>query len=271
MITKILTLATGIFLSNLSFGQLLGIYEFTGTGACPNQNPTVTAQPIGGNFSTFSSTGVTCIATNNFYNSKDWETSSSINLGKYYEFSISADNGKSLQLDSLIFANKVSSNTATWYVRSNIDNYGSNLSSGQNIALLDTVRLKLNASHSGISSVTFRLYASSVTDNQRTWRVDDVTVKGTITTSGASLETINTSAVQLYPNPTSDFLTIDLPSNSSIKFLKIYSSTGKLIHQEIFSGTVSSKINVQNFDKGIYLLALESENNLIMMSRWIKE
>jgi len=32
----------------------LGIYEFTGAGACPNQNPNVTTQPANSIFSSFS-------------------------------------------------------------------------------------------------------------------------------------------------------------------------------------------------------------------------
>ena len=271
MRTKFINLLVSIFFCQLSFGQILGVYEFTGTGACPNQNPAVTVQPSNGNFSNFSSSGVTCVATNNFYNTKDWETASSINLGKYYEFSLSANSGNVLQLDSLIFANKVSSNSATWYVRSNIDNYASNLSSGQNIAVLDTVRLKLNSSHSGITTVTFRIYASGVTDNQRTWRVDDVTLKGTITSGGVGIETINSSSLRLYPNPAASTLRVELPENSSGNCLKIYSTTGKLVYQEILSNALFTDIDVTNFDKGIYLFSIENETNSNIVSRWVKE
>ena len=79
------------FCAFISNGQTLAIYEFTGTGVCPNTNISVTAQPTNASFSDYSSTGTLCNATNNVFNQQGWNTTSTIDLLEYNEFTITAD------------------------------------------------------------------------------------------------------------------------------------------------------------------------------------
>lgn len=61
----------------------------------------------------------------------------------------------------------------------------------------------------------------------------------------------------IYPNPTNEFLFISNSSNLTIEKITLTDITGKLILEEKFS---LSKIDMKNFQNGIYILSLKSEN-----------
>ena len=176
---RIFTLLSISLFSFFANSQVLGVYEFTGTGACPNQNPAVTNQPTGGIFSDFSTHGVNCKVTSNVYNTSNWNPGP-IDDTNYLEFSITAFSGLTLNLDSLIFSTKISSDSSVWHLKSSLNNYTNDISTGTSHTARDTVRIDLDGSFSGLSTITFRFYNSEVTDNQRAWRVDDIILKGTI-------------------------------------------------------------------------------------------
>ena len=48
-------------LIGLAANAQLGVYSFTGVGACPNQNPSVTGQPANAVFSNYNNSGVTLL------------------------------------------------------------------------------------------------------------------------------------------------------------------------------------------------------------------
>ncbi|MFN5416454.1 MAG: T9SS type A sorting domain-containing protein [Flavobacteriia bacterium] len=259
------TLLASLFFIGNSFSQVLGIYEFTGTGACPNQNPAITAQPTGATFSVMNSVGTTCVVTNNVYNASGWNPATTIDLTKYHEFAITADNGKLLVLDSLIFASRISTNTAKWYLRSDVDNFATDLSMGDNTATLDTFRVKLPVSHQGIQSVNFRFYVSSVTDDQRAWRIDDVTTKGLIVNSNLSVTKLENESFSIFPNPGNDNITIANKNNLTDVKVTFITSDGKIV-KESLNETV---INVNSLEKGIYFIRI-SEANHVSTFTWLK-
>lgn len=259
------TLLASLFLIGNSFSQVLGIYEFTGTGACPNQNPAITAQPTGATFSVMNSVGTTCVVTNNVYNASGWNPATTIDLTKYHEFAITADNGKLLVLDSLIFASKISTNTATWYLRSDVDNFASDLSMGDNTSTLDTFRIDLPVSHHGIQSVNFRLYVSSVTDDQRAWRFDDVTTKGIIVNGNLSLNNLENESFAIFPNPGNEKISIANKNNVTDMQITFISSDGKIV-KESHNETV---IDVNSLEKGIYFIRITEASNVSTFT-WLK-
>ena len=61
--------------------------------------------------------------------------------------------------------------------------------------------------------------------------------------------------IQMYPNPTSNFLTIS--TEIKITELELYDSSGKLLKSEIGH---PKTIDLQNFDNGFYLLHLKSNS-----------
>ena len=167
------------FISN---GQTLAIYEFTGTGVCPNTNISVTAQPTNASFSDYSSTGTLCNATNNVFNQQGWNTTSSIDLLEYNEFTITADPCFNLSLTDITFSHRASAvaSIPVWYLRSSVDGFSTDLGTGTSSTTISPTTIALPASHQNIDAVTFRLYVTSVNDVTTTWRNDDVSVTGTI-------------------------------------------------------------------------------------------
>src|SRR5688572_28152708 len=109
--TIILPLVVLLFvtLSQTASAQL-GVYEFTGSGTCPNQNPAVTAQPANAVFSDFSVVDAVCTASTDEYASEDWNQNAAINTGEYYQFTITPDAGFTLNLATLSFTHRASEN-----------------------------------------------------------------------------------------------------------------------------------------------------------------
>jgi hypothetical protein len=64
--------------------------------------------------------------------------------------------------------------------------------------------------------------------------------------------------ISIFPNPSSDFITISLPENNSFEIL-ISDVNGKLI-QEISTYKNSEMISVSNLESGIYMISFQSES-----------
>ena len=162
----------------------LGVYSFTGVGACPNQNPAVTTQPANAVFSNFTTVGTTCVATSNVFQTNGWNITNTINLAEYNEFTVTPNSGYNLTISNII----VNENTdvfqfggAYWRLRSSIDNYASNLGGG--LADLSSSSYTINlaaANFSFTGPVTFRLYVISINAATTSWLVNNVTVNGTV-------------------------------------------------------------------------------------------
>jgi hypothetical protein len=161
----------------------LGIYEFTQPSGCPVTATSVTTQPTTATFSVFSSIGVNCQAAGNVFNNNDWNTTTTIDLTEYVEFSITANQCQSLNLDRVAFNHRCSATggTPTWYVRSSLDNYATDLGTGisgnnNNQNLDDTVTL--GAAFDAVSNVTFRFYLTGIGTTGATFRFDNVSLYG---------------------------------------------------------------------------------------------
>jgi hypothetical protein len=167
--------------SSLNLSAQLGVYSFTGTGACPNQNPAVTTQPSNATFSNFTNVGETCDPLDNAFQYKDLNTGTSIDLTKYHQFTITPGAGYALTLTSLLFTH--SSNDAgsiTWALRSSIDNYAANISTGTVTTSAQTPTVTLPAaSFTNTGAITFRIYIINANSNGTRWTIDDVTLNGT--------------------------------------------------------------------------------------------
>lgn len=87
---------------------------------------------------------------------------------------------------------------------------------------------------------------------------------------GIDQSILKQSAVQLYPNPTSDFITIeiDAPLIGSYE-LKLYSLLGQEV-MNIKLEQLKIKIDISVLDQGIYFLKIENEQNIISKRKIIK-
>jgi len=86
----------------------------------------------------------------------------------------------------------------------------------------------------------------------------------TIDTSGVNIDHFSgNNKIQLYPNPATEFVIIDLPDKSKIIDLKIFDMNGKSIfpHESLWLTDHKTMINVAGIKPGIYILQVQTENS----------
>ncbi len=171
---------SAILLPNLLQSQILGTYEFTGTGACPHVNTAVTAQPANAVFSAFSSVNTTCTASNDVFNNKAWNSGTTVDLAEYNEFRIFPGNCYRLDLVSLSFEHKLSTGTANWHVRSNLDGFAADFFTGSSTSAQSMSTMALPAEFTNVDTLIIRFYITGIAIGTTTWRQDNVTVSGTV-------------------------------------------------------------------------------------------
>ncbi|MCO5260111.1 MAG: T9SS type A sorting domain-containing protein [Crocinitomicaceae bacterium] len=67
----------------------------------------------------------------------------------------------------------------------------------------------------------------------------------------------------VYPNPTKDFLTIDLINHSGeASKIRIYDTKGSLIEAIEFSG-INMQLQTSSWEEGLYFLELENGNRKV--------
>ncbi len=78
--------------------------------------------------------------------------------------------------------------------------------------------------------------------------------------------------INIYPNPTKDFVTINLNSISRDLNLSIYDLNGQLLDQKNIISTPEININLEHYESGIYFLKLiDKENKETIVLKAIKE
>lgn len=81
---------------------------------------------------------------------------------------------------------------------------------------------------------------------------------------------VNDQVIKMYPNPTSETLTIDLSSNPSfLNNVTIYDYTGKVIESKIVNSPIVN-LDVNNFSAGVYFVEVLN-NNKIFKSKFVKK
>ena len=71
-------------------------------------------------------------------------------------------------------------------------------------------------------------------------------------------------ATSIYPNPASDYLSVELPESIQKANIKIMNSIGQIVYEQTVVSSGNSKtikqINTSGFAKGIYTIVIESNN-----------
>ena len=82
----------------------------------------------------------------------------------------------------------------------------------------------------------------------------------------AGIESVNTNEkLKIYPNPTSDKLSIDLSSfNDKEIVIDIIDLSGKLISTSTKIGGTTVDLEMSQFTKGLYHIRIHTENGLIV-------
>lgn len=168
-------------LSGLTQAQTLGVYAFTGSNGC--NYTSITSQPSNATFSSYSSVNTNCESASNVYSRDAWNTSSTINTSEYNEFTITPNTGYVLNLTNLTFTQYMSyNNSTTWALRSSVDNYASNISTGTATTTSQTPSVTLTG-FTNLGATTFRLYILNANSSLTDWTNDNVTLSGTVTST----------------------------------------------------------------------------------------
>ena len=148
------------------------------------------SQPANGIVSAMSrGSGLNTSAGSGAFSARSWTTDSTIDLADYYRFSITPNDGFQLDLTSLELDERRSgTGIRRWSVRSNRDNFASDLSPSpfsvpDNTATRTEQRISLSgADFSRLSAeVEFRIYGYQAERSTGTWRIDNVRLAGQIT------------------------------------------------------------------------------------------
>ena len=65
----------------------------------------------------------------------------------------------------------------------------------------------------------------------------------------------NTFSFRIYPNPTHDYLQIEIPKNISAGKITVYDSTGKCVLElPLYDGNLKISIQTNQWPEGVYLI-----------------
>ncbi|RUA10163.1 MAG: hypothetical protein DSY82_05100 [Flavobacteriia bacterium] len=110
-----------------------------------------------------------------------------------------------------------------------------------------------DATKFGVSSGTGTIEIDKITFTSEVLAVDDV-------------DLVDDAKISLYPNPTCDLLSVHAPK--PIEKIEIYNMLG----QKAMSKTDSLKtLNISQLEKGIYVLKIYQEGNIVSSKRFIKQ
>lgn len=108
--------------------------------------------------------GVTTLTVTNAFAANNWP-SGALDAAKYFEFSVGANNGKVIEYSSIVFSLwGPSTGSSSWLMRSDVDNYGSNIATGSNGSITGggaTISADVSAVGFRAGVVTFRVYLFS--------------------------------------------------------------------------------------------------------------
>ena len=105
------------------------------------------------------------------------------------------------------------------------------------------------------------------THDGKVWMYEDTT--GTTQVDGINSESIE---IQLSPNPASEMISISLPAsiNYSNPDIEIYTMTGQLVWKQKFEKANPLRIDISDFQTGIYLVNIIQPGEWKYALRWVK-
>jgi len=84
----------------------------------------------------------------------------------------------------------------------------------------------------------------------------------------SSFEDIASSPLEVYPNPTVDFIQLSVPEEGLIENVKVFSADGKVVHQ-LHDFDSEQKINLQGLAPGIFFVTAEVDG-VFYSGRFVK-
>lgn len=99
-------------------------------------------------------------------------------------------------------------------------------------------------------------YSVAVQDTNGCVTKDTVTVK----IWPAGVMEPSESGVEVFPNPTSDVVSVDFNGQTPQGNIRLYDMTGKIVQSQIISGGSIVKLDLMDLDAGNYVLSIESDS-----------
>lgn len=258
----IVTLHFCIF--SLGFAQTMALWEFDSQTSATTTPTNGTVSDATWSLGTISfTTGTSGGATDKAISTTGFN-SASINSGKYLQFTISPNANFAMSINSISFFDQKSGTGPTsWVLRSSLDGYVSDLNTPSPSTTSATFQASPQAVDLGINfqnittSVTFRLYPYGASSSAGTWRLDNLTIDGSIydvsnplivaSKSSISFSTITTGS----PSVSKSFiassfvltgdLTVTPPTGYEISLTESSGYTSSLAFTQS-GGRVSSKV-----------------------------
>lgn len=250
-----------------------------------NNNPTSGQSGAAGAFGV-TATGVTRgpgvgYAGGSDYSAQYWTTSYFYDPSDYYQFTIAPKPGYKISLTNLQFNFiRNTGGPSRIEVRTSFDNYASLIYSDNAIGTGNNgTSFSLGNRFPNLTgSVTFRVYGCRATSINGTLRVGayvgytkvllpsgalaGIVIKGTRTQTSApeeGNEMGQNSDIAVFPNPTSDVLSIQTKMGNAPVTLSIITSIGQTIFsKEIEDGNVDERVDLTQQSSGVYFVKLET-------------
>jgi hypothetical protein len=88
--------------------------------------------------------------------------------------------------------------------------------------------------------------------------------------SSISASTSENNAVSIYPNPTQQLLNVVLNQHSGSSTIELFDAFGKKVISEKTTSS-STKLDLSKLAKGVYLIRINNNNQLVHQSKIIKQ
>jgi len=239
------------------------------TGANPNSsNPYTAGQTTAANLNVTGigrGSGITGNAGNDRYNATAWSVSG-IDLTDYFTFTLTPAAGYKMNLSSFEFTLQRSSTGPTNYaLRSSLDNFASDLSSGSYpmTAALQTVILSAANFQNITSAVTFRIYGYTAGTNAGTASVNDFTFNGTIQNILATTQFTNNNNVYIYKQNDGLAIASDFPIDDLI----VYDLQGRVLYSRTRINASEIVIDDLQAEKQMLVIRVTTAENQVVTKK----
>lgn len=229
------------------------------TGTNPaTSNPYTTGQTVNSNITVSGigyAAGMTALTSTNTYNVGDWTTSTTINTGQYFNFTITPSTGYKVSMASFVYTGTSGSRAPTSFAfRSNAngDNFATNI--GTPTAAGTTISLSGSNYQNLTSATSFRFYGFNSVNGSasaRSYAINDFTFNGTILGSATTAlnfggaNTYGSAPVQTFQvngaglNPTNATITINGSTNYEVSTTSASSGFGATATLTASGGSLS--------------------------------
>jgi len=168
--------AFSLLVAFVSNGQTTAGWDFNGNVLTPSTTPS------GATAGNFSVTGATGSATANLFRADNWTTAATINLGQYFEVTITPTGGNRMDFTSFVFDYNMTMSAPNQYaLRSSVDGYAANLGAATGVNNSSgTANIDISSLSNQTGAVTFRIYGWEAVAAVGRFELDNVVITARI-------------------------------------------------------------------------------------------